>query len=173
MGDSYMLLLPQGFYVRTKDGTIHPALTVPGEHVIGSKWRILTSDFGYHARDNRWHWALRGMPYDGESSCFRDSNRIAAATLHDHGCEVAMEMAPGKARNQERKENDDLYREMLDYLQCWRTTVVGFHAGVRAWSQARRWAKPEPSYITDLKRAYTMRGIERCLPMVLAWQAAA
>ena len=41
MGDSALLTMPQGFYVRTKSGALHPALTVPGEHVIGSKWRIL------------------------------------------------------------------------------------------------------------------------------------
>ena len=113
------------------------------------------------------------MPYDGESSCFRDSFRIAPATLHDHGCEVAMEMAPGKARNEARADNDRLYAEMLDFVGCFPATVVTFGAGVRAWSQARRWARPEPSYITDLERAYRIRGIERCLDMIQAWQAAA
>jgi hypothetical protein len=173
MGDSHMLVLPQGFYVRTKDGTIYPALTIPGEHVIGSKWRILTSDFGYKSKSERWYWALRGMPYDGETSCFRDSNRIAPATIHDHGCYESDALPVGEARNALRAEYDALYREMLEFIECRRFTVAVFPAAVRGGSLLSRWAKPEPSYATDLERAYAIRGIKQCLPMVFAWQASA
>jgi len=159
---------PQGFYVRDRSGTIHPALTIPGEHVIGSKWRVLIADFGYKDKRGRWHWALRGMPYDGESSCFRDSNRIGPATIHDHYCYMAEELSPGEARNALREIADALYKEMLECIECWKTTSVGFWAAVRAWSFKSRWAKAQPSYITDLAGAYRKRGIEDCLTIFAA-----
>jgi len=171
MGDSHMLPLPQDFYVRHRDGRVEKALTVPLVAVIGSKWKLLRIDFGFKSEAGNWTWAIAGMPTDGETSPFRDSNRLAAATIHDHKCYEAEALPAGRERNRVRAEGDDLYREMLEFIECRRFTVVVFPVAVRIGSLVSRWAEPIPSYVDDLTDAYVRRNITRCLDMAYGWRA--
>lgn len=74
----------------------------------------------------RFFWRVVGSPMDGEY--------LPAAIIHDHYCRCANDIPCEKERDQLRLQADNLFRQMLAYLEISSWKVVSMYIGVRIGS---------------------------------------